>query len=304
MKIAVNEILTFLSGKNLKHEFSGDSSMEVGGFCPISTQKPGCISWIRSVEVFSLAGISSPADLLVIIDKKPDDFDISGYNLIITDDPKAVYFEILKRFFPPRQNTPGIAATSVVETKNIGSNVFIGHNCYICEDVTIGDNVTIMHNVVIECPATIGNDCVIESGVIIGSMGYGYFTDKEKRPVKVPDYGGVKIGNRVDIGSNTVIARGTLSDTIIEDDVKIDHQSAIGHNVRIGARSYIIASMLGGSCVIEEDVYIAPGAVTMDHITIGKNAMVGLGAVVARSVEPGKIIVGLPARVVKENTPL
>lgn len=301
MGIKVSEVLSFLDENEWEHGFSGDISLTFTGFCPISDLKPSSISWIRSTELFDLRSIEKPSGLLLVVDKKPDDVDTACFNLITTDDPKAVYFEILKNFFPPSLPAPGIAPTSVVETCRVGSNVSIGHNCYINKDVTIGDNVVIKNNVVIECTAAIGNDCIIESGVVIGSMGYGYYTDKAGRPSKVPDYGGVNIGERVHIGANTVIARGTLSDTVIEDDVKIDHHSSIGHNVRIGARSYIIASMLGGSVVIEEDVYMAPGAVTMNQITIGKNAMIGLGAVVARSVEPGKIVVGLPARVVKEN---
>jgi UDP-3-O-[3-hydroxymyristoyl] glucosamine N-acyltransferase len=59
--------------------------------------------------------------------------------------------------------------------------------------------------------------------------------------------------------------------------------------------------MVAGSSVIEEDVYIAPGAMIMDQITVGGNSMVGMGAIVAKSVEPGKIIVAAPARVIKDN---
>jgi len=299
----INEILSFLSDENHVFEFIGETSVEINDFCPISQQKPNCISWIRSVDLFDISAIKSPESMLFVVDKHPVEYNLSGYNLIITNDPRAVYFEILKRFFPPEDNTPGISTTSVVETGNIGSNVSIGHNCYICGDVIIGDNVVIKHNVVIECPATIGNDCVIESGAIIGAAGYGYYTLGDKQPRKVPDYGGVRIGNRVSIGANTCIVRGTLSDTVIEDDVKIDNLCHIAHNTRIGARSYVIAlSMVAGSTVIEEDVYIAPGAMIMDNITIGENTMVGMGAIVAKSVEPNKIIVAPPARVIKENT--
>jgi len=300
--VTAKDILLFLSNEKLEHEFIGDNSLIVSSFCSVFEVKPKCITWIRSIESFDLSTINDPVNLLIVTDDKPENYDTTGYNMIITSNPKAIYFEIIKRFFPTSVNAPGIAATAVVETKNIGSNVSIGHNSYICEDVTIGNNVLIKHNVVIECPTTIGNDCIIESGVAIGPIGYGYYTLEDKTPRKVPDYGGVRIGDRVSIGANTCIARGTLSDTIIEDDAKIDNLCHIAHNARIGARSYIIAlSMVAGSTVIEEDVYIAPGAMVTDNITVGKNSMVGLGAIVAKSVEPNKIIVAPPARVVKEN---
>ena len=178
----------------------------------------------------------------------------------------------------------------------------IGHNCYICEDVTIGNNVTIKNNVIIECQTKIGNDCFIGSGTVIGTNGYGYYTVNDKIPRKIPDYGGVLIGNGVHIGSNTCIARGTLADTVIEDDVKIDNLCHIAHNVRIGARSYVVAlGLVGGSSSLGEDVYMAPGAIIIDQATIGKNTLVGMGAVVTKSVESDKIVAGVPARVIKER---
>jgi UDP-3-O-[3-hydroxymyristoyl] glucosamine N-acyltransferase len=303
MKINVTEILSFLTAQKYEYEFIGDSSQVLLGFCPISALMPGSVTWIRCVDEFDLSIITKPSELLLVVDKSPDDSDVSGFNLIITDNPRVVYFEILGRFFPPVRCSPGVAPTAVVETEKIGNNVSFGHNCYICKDVTIGHNVTIKNNVVIECPAVIGNDCIIESGAVIGASGYGYYTSGDRRPRKVPDYGGVIIGDRVSIGANTCIVRGTLADTVIEDDVKIDNLCHIAHNARIGARSYIIAlSMVAGSSVIEEDVYIAPGAMIIDQISVGKNSMVGMGAIVAKSVEPNKIVVATPARVVKENT--
>ena len=303
MNITASEILSFLCDEKSEHNFFGNESLELHGFCPISDTKPGCITWIRSMEKFDLTTAGLSEDLLIITDKSPDDSIKNGFNLIITNDPKAVYFEILKRFFPPAQAIPGISPKSVIETEKIGENVSIGHNCYICKDTIIGDNAVIMHNVVIECPTVIGDDCYIGSGTVIGTIGYGYYTVGDKRPRKVPDYGGVKIGNRVSIGANTCIAKGTLTDTVIEDDVKIDNLCHIAHNSRIGARSYIIAlSMIAGSSIVKDDVYIAPGAMIFDNITIGENSKVGMGAIVAQSVEPNKIIVSAPARVIKENT--
>jgi len=303
VKICVSDILEYLSDNGFDYDYSGSDSLFVDGFCSLSERRPGSITWIKKIVEFDLSSIADPSSLLIVSNSPLANNDISKYNLIITDNPKAIYFEILKQFFAPIRNLPGIAPTAVVETSRIGRNVSIGHNCYISKDVTIGNNVTIKNNVVIECPTSIGDDCIIESGVVIGASGYGYYTHGDKQPRKVPDYGGVTIGDRVSIGANACIVRGTLSDTIIEDDAKIDNLCHIAHNARIGARSYVIAlSMVAGSTVIEEDVYIAPGAMIMNQITVGKNSQVGMGAIVARSVEPNKIIVGLPARVVKENS--
>jgi len=303
MRINISEILSFLGDAKFKYEYSGKADFFIEGFCPLSELKPKSITWIKEIESFDFSTINAPLNLLIVTTHNPSvNCDVSEYNFIHTDNPKVVYFEILRNFFAPPQKTSHVASSAVIETSNIGSNVSIGHNCYICKDVTIGDNVTIKNNVVIECPTKIGSDCNIESGVIIGSSGYGYYTHNDKRPKQVPEYGGVIIGDRVSIGSNTCIARGTLSDTIIEDDVKIDNLCHIAHNVFIGARSYVIAlSMIAGSCVIGEDVHVAPGALIMDQKTIGKNSIVGLGAVVTKSVDANKVVAGVPAKVIRDK---
>ena len=65
----------------------------------------------------------------------------------------------------------------------------------------------------------------------------------KKKYVHFPHIGGIKIGNRVWIGSNASIEKGSLEDTIIEDDVLIDDLVQIGHNVRVnkGPKSLLAA---------------------------------------------------------------
>lgn len=299
MKIDINHIKDYLTKETLKFEYHGDASLEIEGFCPLSEFAPKCITWIKKIDNYRLTDIDSSFRLLIVADKKPD-YKHEGYNLLIANNPKAVYFDILNKFFLPARKV-GIAETALIETKTIGENVSIGHHCYISPDVVIGNNVTIKHNVTIECPTIIGDDCIIESGVVIGTFGYGYY-EKGGRPQKVPDFGGVTIGNRVEIGANTCIVRGTLADTIIEDDVKIDNLCHIAHNAIIGARSYVIAlSMIAGSSKIEHDAYIAPGAMIMNQLTIGNNSIIGMGAVVTKDVERNKVMAGVPAKVLREN---
>ncbi|MGR5488859.1 UDP-3-O-(3-hydroxymyristoyl)glucosamine N-acyltransferase, partial [Vibrio alfacsensis] len=87
--------------------------------------------------------------------------------------------------------------------------------------------VSIYHDVVL------GDDCLVQSSTVIGSDGFGYANEKGEW-VKIPQVGTVRIGNRVEIGACTTIDRGALDDTIIEDNVIIDNQMQIAHNVHIG----------------------------------------------------------------------
>jgi UDP-3-O-[3-hydroxymyristoyl] glucosamine N-acyltransferase len=119
----------------------------------------------------------------------------------------------------------------------------------------------------------------------------------------VPDYGGVSIGNRVEIGANTCVDRGTLNDTILEDDVKIDNLVHIAHNAIIKKRAYIIAgSIIQGSVTICEDAYIAPGAIIMNQKTVGRNSLIGMGAVVNKDVTENIVVTGYPAKEI--STPI
>ncbi|MDP2763005.1 MAG: UDP-3-O-(3-hydroxymyristoyl)glucosamine N-acyltransferase, partial [Enterobacteriaceae bacterium] len=110
---------------------------------------------------------------------------------------------------------------------NIQSGVFIGNNC------AIGKNCYLNSSVVLYDRVKLGNNCTINANSTLGSDGFGFVKSIDGW-VKIPHLGGVKLGNFVDIGSNTSIDRGMLDDTIIGDNVIIDNHVQIGHNVVIG----------------------------------------------------------------------
>lgn len=301
----ISESYEFILSAGYKAELRSKSpEYNITGHCPLSDLREGCFTWIKSMEKGGdkIKGIDM--HLLIVSDRLPD-FPVSDKISFITgENPKGIYFETLGHYFATRRVCTGIAKTAVVlaPPENIGKNVTIGENCFICSNAVIGDNTIIEHNVVIECRTQIGKGCHIDSGTVIGTPGYGYYTDASGAYRKVPDFGGVIIGDNVEIGANVCIGRGTLSDTIIEDNVKIDNLCHIAHNVHIGRNCLVIAqSMLGGSSVLHDDVYVAPGAVIMNQVTVGTNALVGMGAVVIGNVEENKVVVGVPARVIRDN---
>lgn len=303
MNIKVKEILDYLSSTRLDHKYYGDKQLTISDFCSINNLKSNSITWIKNIDTFENYKFTEIENILLISHGilNTDSYG-KNINFITCNDPKEIFFSILKEFFKQREYKNYISPNSVVETASMGQDIYIGHGCYIGPEVTMGDNVIIKNNVSIEGKVKIGDNTIIHSGVVIGTDGYGYFQNSEGINLKVPHYGGVIIGRDVEIGANTCIDRGTLDDTIIGDNVKIDNLCHIAHNVVIKDNCSVIAlSILGGSVVLEKDSYIAPGAIIKNQLTIGENSLVGLGAVVIKDVEKNKVVAGVPAKVIKEN---
>jgi len=301
MALPIYEITKYLDKIKLAYQYTGISNLLIDNFCTLNEPKSNCITWIKKVDSYDFSNIDSKLELLFVTNYFDKKYLYDNFNIIECDNPKETFFEILNRFFViPIE--PKIESDSIVKTNNIGKNVSIGHHCYIGKDVTIGDNVIIKNNVIIECPTSIGDNTIIWSGVVIGTDGFGYFRKKDGINYKVPHFGGVKIGKNVEIGANTCIDRGTMTDTIIGNNVKIDNLCHIGHNDKIDDNVMIVASVtLGGSSVLKENVYVAPGSIVLNQITVEKDAFISTGAVVMKDVPENKVVFGNPARILRNN---
>lgn len=297
--IGIKNILDFLETSNIKYRYFGDENLVIEKYASIENLSSNSISWIKDVNNIKLLSSEEIKDLLVVSNEF-DNNAIKKTNFIFCNNPKEVFFTILNHFFNSEKVNNYISPNSVIETANIGKNVYIGHNCYIGPDVKIDDNVKIKNNVSVEGKVTIGKNSIISSGAIIGSDGYGYFQNSEGKNVKVPHFGGVIIGDDVEIGANTCIDKGTLSDTKIGNNVKIDNLCHIAHNVIIEENVSVIAlSMIAGSVRLKKNSYIAPSTSIRNQLTIGENSMVGLGAVVVKNVEDNVVVAGVPAKIIK-----
>lgn len=295
---SIEDILNYLKYENLRHTYTGNENLSVENYSSIFNPKPKAITWIKKIDEFDLNTI--PKDLGLVIVANETELDVSTeLNFIFCDEPKEVFFSILKHFWIQNEYESSISPLSIVLTKDIGENVYIGHNSYISKDTIIGNNVVIKNNVSLEGKIAIGDNVLIHSGVVMGTDGYGLYKDENGLNQKVPHYGGIVIGNDVEIGANTCIDRGTLDDTIIGDNVKIDNLCQIGHNVCIESNACIVAtSILCGSCKIGKNAYIAPGAEIINQVSVGEDSMVGIGAVVIKDVPSNCTVLGNPARAI------
>lgn len=168
--------------------------------------------------------------------------------------------------------------------------------------ITIGNNTVIGNHVTILNRVRIGRDCEIQSGTVIGHDGFAYTEDTGHKKSMIKHFGGVEIGSNVFIGSNVCICRGTIDDTVISDGVKIDNLSHIAHNCILESDvALAYPCKLGGSTHIVQNGYLA-GAITRNQSKIGRDAFIGMGAVVVKNVDAGQIVIGNPAKPLVKKT--
>lgn len=178
----------------------------------------------------------------------------------------------------------------------IGEGTYIEPGAFIDHDVIIGKGAYIKSGAKIR-NARIGNNFIACEDCTIGTSGFTMAEDESGNKFRIPTLGKVVIGDNVEINSLTNISCGSAGNTIIEDNVKIDSLVHIGHDVYLGKNVEIPAgAIVGGFVVLEEGAYVGINATLRNRIRIGKNAFVGMGAVVTKSVEDAITVVGNPAK--------
>ena len=179
----------------------------------------------------------------------------------------------------------------------VSAGAQLGGGCYLGRDSFIGADTILQARVVVCHGVRIGQRALVHPGVVIGSDGFG-LADEDGKWLKVPQLGGVQIGNDVEIGANTTIDRGALDDTILEDGVKLDNQVQVAHNVSIGAHTAIAGCVgISGSARIGAHCMIGGGAGIVGHLEIGDHVTVTGMTMVTKSIPgPGVYSSGVPAQ--------
>ncbi|WP_342268199.1 UDP-3-O-(3-hydroxymyristoyl)glucosamine N-acyltransferase [Candidatus Tisiphia endosymbiont of Empis tessellata] len=247
----------------------------------------------------------------------PEDFSHESNNGIIllkTKNPYFAYAKLVDLFYSKAKTYPNkiMPSSYIADSAIIGKNCYIGHNVVIEEHVIIGDDCVIESGTSIDFGVVIGNraliysnvsvsysiigdDVVILAGARIGQDGFGFATDKVIHK-KILHTGMVKIGNNVEIGSNTTIDRGSINDTIIEDFCRIDNLVQIGHNAIIGRGSVIVAQVgIAGSTKVGAYCALGGQSGISGHIVLGDKVQVAAKSGVIKDVALGSTVGGYPA---------
>ena len=182
-----------------------------------------------------------------------------------------------------------IGAYVVIESAaQIAAGVTIGPHCVVGARSVIGEGGWLAPRVTLYHDVRIGKRVVIQSGAVIGGEGFGFANEKGVWQ-KIAQIGGVTIGDDVEIGANTTVDRGALSDTLIGNGVKLDNQIMIAHNVQVGDNTAMAGCVgISGSTKIGKNCMIAGGVGMVGHIEVCDNVFVTGMTMVTRSItEPG-----------------
>ncbi|MDO7910824.1 UDP-3-O-(3-hydroxymyristoyl)glucosamine N-acyltransferase [Pseudomonas monteilii] len=281
----------------------GAESVSITGLATLQEAGPGELSFLANPQYRKyLEGCTAAAVLL----KAADAEGFQG-NALIVADPYLAYARISHLFDPKPKAAAGIHPSAVVADDaqvdatasigpfvviesgarigpavTIGAHCVIGARCVIGEGGWLAPRVTLYHDV------TIGKRVVIQSGAVLGGEGFGFANEKGVWR-KIAQIGGVRLGDDVEVGVNTAVDRGALSDTVIGDGVKLDNQIQIAHNVQVGDHTAMAACVgISGSTRIGKHCTIAGGVGMVGHIDVCDNVFVSGMTMVTRSItEPG-----------------
>ena len=241
----------------------------------------------------------------------------SRCNKIIVDNVLIATAKITKLFYPESVTDDFDYKCKPIEKTLFKKKVKFGKNVLVGKNVKIGKNCLIGHNSILESNVVIGNNCSIGSNVIIrnsfinnnvhildgcviGKKGFGFFPNKEKN-FRYPHIGIVVINDNTEIGCNSTIDRGSMSNTIIGKNTYLDNQIHIAHNNRIGDNC-IIAGQVGfaGSSILGNNVMIGGQAGISGHLKIGNNVKIAGGSGVIKSIPNNSKVMGYPAKDLKQ----
>lgn len=289
--------------KGLDVNIQGDATCLIEGVSTIQDAKPGRITFLMNPSYKKYLPETKASAVILMQDDASD----CPTNALICHDPYFTYAKIAAFFDDKPHFLPGVHPSVVIgkdcdidPSVSIGPNCVIGDHvklargvviqagCVINEHCELGENAYLDSNVTLYHKVKIGQRVLIASGTVIGSDGFGVAKHKG-RWHKVPQLGGVRIENDVEIGANCTIDRGAIEDTVIEEGVKLDNLIQIGHNVRVGAHTAMAACVgVSGSTTIGRNCLVGGQAGFAGHLRICDNVMITGGTAVTRSIkEPG-----------------
>jgi UDP-3-O-[3-hydroxymyristoyl] glucosamine N-acyltransferase len=302
--------------ERLGAQLSGDAGRPIDGLATLATAGPRQLTFLANRKY--LAQLAQTAAGAVIL--HPDQAADCPADCLLTPQPYLTYARASRLFAPPSGSAAGVhpaahvdatarvhpsasvAANAVLEAAvEVGEGAAIGAGCYLGAGSSVGARSRLQPQVVVYHGVQIGADCMIHSHAVLGADGFG-FAPGEAGWEKIEQLGGVRIGDRVEIGACTTIDRGALEDTVIEDGVILDNLVQVAHNCRIGQNTAIAGCTgLAGSTIIGQNCTLAGGVGVAGHLEMCDNVHVTAMSMVTKSItRPGSYSSGTPMSATRE----
>lgn len=285
----------------------GDPRVTVRRVATIEDAAPDAITFLSNVRLRDkLAATGAGAVIL-----SPKHAALTALPRLLHANPYATYARVAAILHPAPRRAPGVHASAIVDATasvdasasveafarigagaRIGPRVHVGPYCEVGDEVALAADVDLVARVTLYPRCVLGPRTVVHAGAVLGADGFGN-AEEAGRWIKIPQIGRVVIGADCEIGANTTIDRGTIADTVIGDDVKLDNQIQVGHNCRIGDHTAIAGCVgIAGSCVIGRNVKIGGAAMIAGHISIADGAVVSAATGVFSSIDDPGVYTG------------
>jgi len=269
----------------------GDDEVKIKNIATIDNATSGSITFLSNSKYKKLLDDTDASAVIVKEGIKTE----NKTTLLTCSDPYLAYAKVTKLFNNEANFSKGNfnKGSFIHETAILGSNINIGPNVFIGENCSIGDESVIYPNTVIFKDVSVGKNCIIHPNVVLGSDGFGFAAEKDEFK-KIEQLGGLKIGNNVEIGAGSTIDRGAISNTIINDGVKLDNQVHIAHNVSIGANSAIAACCaIAGSTKIGKNFKMGGLSGVLGHLEVCDDVTVGAHTLITKSIKSSGNYIGI-----------
>lgn len=286
----------------------GDADQRVVGVSSLGAAGPEHLSFLANRRYTQAARESRAGAILV-----GPDVDLGDRCTVVCEDPYRAFAEVMQRLHPYTPPTPlvdsmaWVSPTATVDGARIeafawvgpgakvGPGTWVETGAVVGEGAVVGSDCRLMPKSVVMGGCQLGDRVWLNPGAVIGGEGFG-FAPGPAGHTKIPQTGGVEVGDDVEIGANSCVDRGALETTHVRQGAKLDNLVQVGHAADIGEHSLMVAySGVAGSTRLGRGVVLAAKAAVLGHLDIGDGAQVGVSSAVTKDQAPGARVTGVPA---------